>query len=185
MRGATWMLAMLLAGSGQAQEAGPVSAAFTWSALDLSTLEMPDGQEAYTLESLIAVAPETKGPLSGLRGRCLLSGVRDPGAGRYAASGVCVHTDGDGDRLVMHLTEGAEGGGALATGVGRWAGGTGKFAGASGEISYSLVSYGLQRPGTHEGNGRAHGILAVAGAGPAEPSAEPPPLQLRRASPPV
>ena len=131
---------LLATGPAWGQEAQPVSATFTWNSLDLSTVTMADGQEAYALESVVTYSPDTEGPLAGLSGRCIVSGVRDLAPGRYTGSGLCVLTDQVGDRLVKRFTEGAETANVLATGEGAWDGGTGKFAGVAGEFTFGLIS---------------------------------------------
>ena len=154
-----WVLAVAIsvAGPSWAQEAERVTAAFTWSSLELSTVQIGDGREAYARERTVVTTAETAGPLAGMQGRCLLQGVRNRSAGSFEASGVCVHVDGDGDRLITKVTESVANRHTLVEGVGTWTGGTGKFLGASGEFRYSLVSYGLQPPGRGEGTGRVDG----------------------------
>ena len=148
---------VVMAGPCLAQEAERVSAAFTWTSLELATVEIGDGREAYARERVVVATEETQGPLAGLQGRCLMQGIRDRNAGSFAATGVCVHVDADGDRLLTEVTEGVENRHTLVEGTGTWTGGTGKFLGASGEFRYSLVSFGLQPPGRGEGTGRLDG----------------------------
>jgi len=148
-----------------AQEATPaprqIEVTYPWSATDtVPTLPMGEGQDAYLVETL-AVVTSPDGPLAGMAGRCLISGVNDLVTFGYTEAGICVLQDASGDQLWDRLEGATEGNGAPSHGHGTWIGGTGRFEGATGETDYTNSFAASARPGLYQGTGTKSGTLLL------------------------
>ncbi|EYD75605.1 hypothetical protein Rumeso_02821 [Rubellimicrobium mesophilum DSM 19309] len=125
---------LLAATSALAQEATPApeefDGAFTWTAVDLSTVPMGEGQAAYVQETYI-VNTDAEGPLAGLAARCVFMGVTDLATTGMRDTGTCVYQDAEGNQLWDRLEGVSAGNGAAYGGSGTWIGGTDRFEGAS------------------------------------------------------
>ena len=160
--------AALLAATGAlAQEAAPVpqevEAAFTWTAVDISTVPMGESQAAYVQEGFLVIS-SADGPLAGLAGRCLFAGVTDLTTMGMRDTGTCVYQDAKGDQLWESMEGASEGNGAPYGGTGTWIGGTGRFEGASGEHTFETTFSASPREGAYQGTGMKHGTLILSGS---------------------
>jgi hypothetical protein len=158
--------ALLAASQAVAQEGAAVShaieAAYTWSAVDLSSMAFGEGQIAYSTETYVVVS-DRDGPLAGLAGRCLVAGTADMASGGYQYAGACVYQDADGHQLWARNQSAFAGGEAPTTSRAIWTGGTGRFEGATGEVTYGETSYVAAGPGVSQGTATLAGTLILPG----------------------
>jgi hypothetical protein len=158
---------LLLAATGVlAQEAAPapqeIEDASTWTAVEIATVPMGEGQEAYVQESF-TVFSRTEGPLAGLAGRCLFAGVTNLATMGVEDTGTCVYQDANGDQL-WERVQGASAGNAAYAGTASWIGGTGRFEGASGEITFDAAFSASPKARTYQGTGVKRGTLVLGGS---------------------
>ena len=164
----TLAAAALLAATGaRAQEAAPapqeVEATFTWTQVDHPTMPMGEGQDAYASENFLVIA-DAEGPLAGLAGRCIVTGMTDLATMGSREAGTCVYQDAEGNQLWETIEGSSEGNGAPYVGKATWTGGTGRFEGGSGEMTYDSIFSASPRAGVYQGTGTKTGTLILAGS---------------------
>ena len=156
------LAAVLLAATGAlAQDADPVpqvfEAPYTYTVVDLSSMPLGGSQQAFVAESFL-VHTATEGPLAGLAGTCLYTGIGNPEATLQAA-GTCVFRDAQGSELWQSWEGEPEG--FIFKGKGSWIGGTGRFEGASGEVTFEITWLASPREGVNQGTGVRRGTLTL------------------------
>ena len=107
------------------------------------------------------VISATEGPLAGLAGRCLFTGVADLATMGVEDTGTCVYQDANGDQLWERVEGASACNGAPYTGTATWIGGTGRFEGASGEITVDTTFSAMPREGIYQGTGMKRGTLVL------------------------
>ena len=153
---------LLTAGPALAQDTAPAvqefEAPFTTTAFELTTSPMGDDLWAFVTESF-PIHTTTDGPLAGLGGHCLYTGVSKKGIGAIRASGTCILFDANGNELWQSWEGGDESGTFVATG--NWTGGTGRFEGASGEAHFEATWVAEVREGVNQLTGVRRGTLVL------------------------
>ena len=152
------LAAALLAATGAlAQEADPSSqefeAPYTYTVVDLSSMPMGRGQQAFVAESFL-VHTAAEGLLAGLAGHCLYTEIGNLKTTLQAA-GTCVLQDAQGNELWQSWEGAPEG--FIFRGKGTWIGGTGRFEGASGEMTFETTWLASPRDGVNQGTGVRQG----------------------------
>ncbi|MBP1805309.1 hypothetical protein [Rubellimicrobium aerolatum] len=158
------LAALLAASAAPAQEAAPGAQEFEISysntTFELSRMDMGNGQWAFLAESFLPLHAATEGPLAGLGGHCLYTGVAREGIGAVQASGTCIFQDAGGDQLWLGW-DGLYDGTSDFAGQGSWTGGTGRFEGDSGETSFALTWVASPREGVNQLTGIRRGTLVL------------------------